>query len=109
MALHTKKRIFLDYNPNAEFWVHEHLIGKQGVKFNRSWHEHNPFLSDLVRQKIEALKEVDDETWKVYARVITGKIEGVILRNWKLVDEIPAEAQFIAYGLDFGFTKMKPG
>ena len=109
LALRTKKRIFLDYNPNAEFWVHEHLIGKQGVKFIRSWHEHNPFLSDLVRQKIEALKEVDDETWKVYARGITGKIEGVILRNWKLVDEIPAEAQFIAYGLDFGFTNDETG
>jgi phage terminase large subunit len=109
LALRTKKRIFIDYNPNAEFWVHEHLIGKPGVKFIRSWHEHNPFLSDLVRQKIEALKDIDEETWKVYARGITGKIEGIILRNWVLVDDIPETAKFIGYGLDFGFTNDETG
>lgn len=109
LALRTKKRIFIDYNPNAEFWVHEHLIGKLGIKFIRSWHEHNPFLSDLVRQKIEALKDVDEETWKVYARGITGKIEGVIIRNWVLCESIPEGAKLICYGLDFGFTNDETG
>lgn len=109
LALRTKKRIFLDYNPNAEFWVHEHLIGKHGIKFIRSWHEHNPFISDMVRAKIEALIDVDEETWKVYARGITGKIEGVILRNWALCEAIPADAKLVAYGLDFGFTNDETG
>lgn len=109
LALRTKKRIFLDYNPNAEFWVHEHLIGRVGVKFIRSWHEHNPFISDMVRSKIEALADIDEETWKVYARGITGKIEGVILRNWALCDDIPADAKLVAYGLDFGFTNDETG
>lgn len=109
LALRTKKRIFLDYNPNAEFWVHEHLIGRDGVKFIRSWHEHNPFISDMVRSKIESLADIDEETWKVYARGITGKIEGVILRNWALCDDIPADAKLVAYGLDFGFTNDETG
>lgn len=109
LALRTKKRIFLDYNPNAEFWVHEHLIGREGVKFIRSWHEHNPFISDMVRAKIEALADIDEETWKVYARGITGKIEGVILRNWALCDDIPTDAKLVAYGLDFGFTNDETG
>ena len=43
LAIRTKKQIYIDYNPNAEFWVHEFLIGKPNVKFFRSWHEHNPF------------------------------------------------------------------
>lgn len=109
LALRTKKRIFLDYNPNAQFWVHEHLIGKIGVKFIRSWHEHNPFLPDMVRNKIEALSDIDEETYKVYARGITGKIEGVILKNWVLCDEIPPDAKLIAHGLDFGFTNDPSG
>lgn len=109
LALRTKKRIFLDYNPNAEFWVHEHLIGRDNVKFIRSWHEHNPFISDIVRNKIEALADIDEETWKVYARGITGKIEGVILRNWFLCDVIPVDAKLVAYGLDFGFTNDETG
>ncbi len=104
LAIRTKRQIYIDYNPNAEFWVHEFLIGNPNVKFFRSWHEHNPFLSDKIREKIEALKDVDEELWRVYARGMTGKIEGLVLRNWVLVDEIPKDAKHLGTGLDFGFT-----
>lgn len=104
VRLRTRKQTFIDYNPNAEFWVHEKLIGKPNVKFIRSWHEHNPFLSQEMRDKIEGLKEVDLELWKVYARGLTGKIEGLIFRNHTIVPEIPIDAEFIAAGMDFGFT-----
>lgn len=104
VRLRTRKQTFMDYNPNAEFWAHEHLIGKPNVKFIRSWHEHNPFLSQEMRDKIEELKNVDLELWKVYARGLTGKIEGLIFRNHFIVPDIPADAEFIGAGMDFGFT-----
>ena len=104
LALRTRKQIFIDYNPNAEFWVHEFLMGKPNVKFIRSWHEHNPFLSQQMRDKIEGLKQVDEELWRVYARGLTGKIEGLIFRNHSIVPELPHGAEFIAAGMDFGFT-----
>ena len=104
LAIRTKKQIYIDYNPNAEFWVHEFLIGKPNVKFFRSWHEHNPFLSDKMREKIEALKDIDEELWRVYARGQTGKIEGLVFRNWFVVDQIPQYAKHLGTGLDFGFT-----
>lgn len=104
VRLRTRKQTFIDYNPNAEFWVHEHLVGKSNTRFIRSWHEHNPFLSQAVRDKIEGLKEVDEQLWRVYARGYTGKIEGLIFRNHNLVPEIPKDAEFIAGGMDFGFT-----
>lgn len=104
VRLRTRKQSFIDYNPNAEFWVHEHLIGKPNTKFIRSWHEHNPFLSQAMRDKIEGLKLVDEELWRVYARGLTGKIEGLIFRNHNIVPEIPKDAEFIAAGMDFGFT-----
>lgn len=109
LALRTRKKIYIDYNPNAEFWVHEHLIGQRGVELLISDHRHNPFLSDKVRDKIEALKDVDIELWKVYARGLTGKIQGLIFRNWHVVDAIPADAKFVAHGLDFGFTNDETG
>lgn len=109
LALRTRKRIFIDYNPNARFWVHEYLIGKSGVKTLISDHRHNPFLSDITRRKIEALKEIDEELWKVYARGLTGKITGLVYNNWREVDEIPAGAKKIAVGLDFGFTNDPTG
>ena len=104
LALRTRKQIYIDYNPNAEFWVHEFLIGKPDVKLIISDHRHNPFLSDKVRGKIEGLKDIDLDLWRVYARGMTGKIEGLIFRNWNVVKEIPQDAQFIAAGMDWGFT-----
>lgn len=104
VRLRTRKQTYIDYNPNAEFWVHEHLVGKPNTKFIRSWHEHNPFLSQAMRDKIEELKNVDLDLWRVYARGLTGKIEGLIFRNHSIVPELPKDAEFIAAGMDFGFT-----
>jgi phage terminase large subunit len=109
LHLRTRKRTFIDYNPNAEFWVHEYLIGQPKVQLIISDHRHNPFLSDKQREKIESLKSVDIELWRVYARGKTGKIEGLIFRNWDLVDKIPEGAKFIGTGLDFGFTNDETG
>lgn len=104
LAMRTKKKVFVDYNPNARFWVHDKLIGKEGTELIISDHRHNPFLPDVIRKKIEALREDDEELWKVYARGMTGKIEGLIYRNWGTIGTIPTEAQLIGMGLDFGFT-----
>lgn len=104
LSLRTSDQEFIDYNPNAEFWVHEELIGSPGVQLIISDHRHNPFVPQAQRDKIEALKGKDEELWKVYARGLTGKIEGLIFRNWTVVNEIPQGAKFIGNGLDFGFT-----
>ena len=104
LAMRTKKQVYIDYNPNARFWVHDKLIGKEGTELIISDHRHNPFLPDVIRKKIEALREDDEELWKVYARGVTGKIEGLIYRNWGTIGTIPTEAQLIGMGLDFGFT-----
>lgn len=104
LSIRTSKQEFLDYNPSSQFWVHEFLIGQTGVKLFITDHRHNPFVSQVVRDKIEALKDKDLDLWKVYARGMTGKIEGLVFRNWTLCDEIPKDAKFIGNGLDFGFT-----
>jgi phage terminase large subunit len=104
LAMRTKKKVFIDYNPNARFWVHDKLIGKEGVELIISDHRHNPFLPDIIRKKIEAIRSEDEELWKVYARGMTGKIEGLIYRNWGTIGTIPSDAQLIGYGMDFGFT-----
>jgi phage terminase large subunit len=104
LAMRTKKKVYIDYNPNARFWVHDKLIGKEGVELIISDHRHNPFLPDIIRKKIEAIRSEDEELWKVYARGMTGKIEGLIYRNWGTIGTIPSDAHLIGYGMDFGFT-----
>lgn len=105
VALRTKRRIFIDYNPDAEFWVHENIIPKsETTDLFITDHRHNPFLDQSIRDKIEALKNEDEELYKVYGRGLTGKIEGLIFRNWYLCDSIPVDATLIGCGLDWGFT-----
>jgi len=109
LALRTKTRIFLDYNPNHEFWVHDMLIGKPGVELIISDHRHNPFLDKEMAARIENIKEYDEEEWRVYARGLTGKVKGLVFKNWFVVDNIPPGATLIAAGLDFGFSNDETG
>lgn len=104
LHIRTKKQTFIDYNPNSEFWVHENLIGQPDVKLIISDHRHNPFVPQKIRDKIEALRFKDMDLFKVYARGMTGKIEGLIFRNFDIVDELPIGAELLGYGMDFGFT-----
>jgi phage terminase large subunit len=109
LALRTRVRIYIDYNPNTAFWVHDNLLGRDDVQLIISDHRHNPFLEKAMRNKIESLRQIDEEQWKVYARGLTGKINGLVLTNWYLCDSIPPGANFLGAGLDFGFTNDETG
>ncbi|MES2275484.1 MAG: terminase large subunit [Bacteroidota bacterium] len=109
LSLRTRKRVFLDYNPNAAFWVHDNLLGKPDVQLLISDHRHNPFCEDGIRERIEGLKLTNPELWKVYARGLTGKVVGLVISNWHLCNDIPRHAKRIAIGLDFGFTNDQTG
>ncbi|WP_214072404.1 terminase large subunit [Mucilaginibacter sp. dw_454] len=109
LALRTRTRVFIDYNPNHEFWVHEHLIGRPGVELIISDYRHNPFIDQPTVDKIEGIKETDTERWKVYARGLTGRITGLVFTNWFVVDKIPEDAKLIGVGLDFGYSNDESG
>nr|DAN89882.1 MAG TPA: terminase large subunit [Caudoviricetes sp.] len=102
LALRTRRKIFIDYNPSARFWVHENLIGKPNVKLIISDHRHNPFLSEEQHKEIEGI--TDTELFKVYARGKTGKITGLIFNNWDIVDAMPDIYKLRCTGIDFGFV-----
>ena len=104
LQIRTKKQTYIDYNPNAEFWVHEDIIGKPDSKLFISDHRHNPFVPQKIRDKIEALRYKDMELFKVYARGLTGKIEGLVFRNFDIVNEVPLGSELIGIGMDWGFT-----
>jgi len=113
--IRTKIRTWIDYNPDAPFWVHEVIlrdVPTYQAELLISDHRHNPFLPDEIRRKIEALKETDLGLWKVYARGLTGSLQGLIFPTWSTYvpddntgdDGLPKGAKFVAYGLDFGYT-----
>lgn len=104
LAMRTRKRVYLDYNPSARFWVHDKLINREEVKTIITDHRGNRFLTEEEHAKIE---NIDDyELWQVYARGLTGKITGLVFPDFRIVDEMPPldECKMRAYGLDFGYV-----
>lgn len=93
----------IDYNPSIRFWAHTELIGQEGCCTIYSDHRHNPFLTKEQHAKIEGIK--DPETWRVYARGVTGNVSGIIFPNWSIVleDDFPKDEDWI-YSIDFGYT-----
>lgn len=104
LAIRTRRQIFIDYNPSARFWVHEQVMGREGVKLIISDHRSNMFLTDEEHRRIEGIS--DPELWKVYARGKTGSITGLVFSHFNVVDELPPREEWkvSAWGLDWGFS-----
>lgn len=111
MALRTRDKVMIAYNPSAPFWAHEKLIGTSessndlsaSVELIISDHRHNTFLTQEEHNKIEGIKNKD--LWKVYARGMTGNLTGLIFPEWQMIpnDMFPKDHPFTG-GLDFGYT-----
>lgn len=110
MAIRTRKFIYIDYNPTAEFWAHTELIGKEGVGFVKLTYKDNEALEPAIVKEIEAAREKAKTSeywanwWKVYGLGETGSLQGVVFTNWQQVDAMPDTYVWKAYGLDWGFS-----
>lgn len=104
LQIRTRKKVYIDYNPSERFWVHDEVIGREGVKLIISDHRGNGFLTEDEHARIENIE--DAELWRVYARGLTGKVQGLVLTNWDIVDELPPRSEWktYAHGMDFGFA-----
>ncbi len=110
------KRVIMDYNPDASFWVDEDIIPRQDCDFLQLTFEDNEYLPEEERNEIlnyKTLGYYEDgtikseywaNTWQVYGLGNIGKLHGVVYTNWEEVDEMPPSWKWKAYGLDWGFS-----
>ena len=103
------KETWIDYNPDNEFWVHTELLQEPNSEFLLLTYKDNEALppetlEDLLI-KVEKAKTSDYwKNWcKVYIDGEVGSLQGTVFQ-FKQVQDIPIEADLIAYGLDWGFT-----
>ena len=94
----TKELVFIDYNPDREFWVHD-LKGRNDVAWIHSTYLHNEALSRSERDSIESRKHLTN-WWTVYGKGELGEIENIIYPNWKF--QTFDESLPYGYGQDFG-------
>lgn len=104
LAIRTSGVIFLDYNPVAQFWVHDELIPNQDHNFEILTYKDNEALSPAIVEEIERRK-TNKSFWRVFGQGLIGEAEGKIFKDWQIIDEIPHEARLEVRGLDFGYAR----
>ncbi len=104
LAIRTLGSIYLDYNPVAEFWVHDEVVNK-GTEhdFIVVTYKDNEGLPQVIVDEIES-RRGNKGFWTVYGEGLLGEAEGRIFTGWQIIDDIPHEGRLERYGLDFGYT-----
>ena len=105
LEVRTKWRVFLDFNPSIEFWVHDKLLPNKelDLDFIKSTYKDNNFLSEEIIKAIESRKISDPNWWRVFGEGELGFSESLIWNHWQITNEIPNSNNY-CYGLDFGFN-----
>lgn len=117
------KQTYIDFNPVTEFWAHTEVMPEPNSCFLLLTYKDNEAiphetLEDLLIKKGKGYYDVDGDLndqsnikntywanwWMVYGCGEIGNLEGVVLTDWDIVDNVPKEAQLLGYGMDFGFT-----
>lgn len=104
LALRTREVIFIDYNPADEYSYVYEIADKEGnIKIHSTYLNNKSNLPQSQIDEIEALKEADENLWKVFGLGLRGTSSETIYTHWKEIDAFP-QCDDICYGLDFGFN-----
>jgi phage terminase large subunit len=134
ISFRTTKQVWIDFNPNAEFWAHtkvwkpilldandapildengepKHGIDPTTILYKTTWRNNRKFLGEKQIAQIEKMKHTDPEKYKIYGLGEIGTIDGLVFNNVKVVKQWPdifyenPHKYHVNQGLDFGFSK----
>ena len=104
LLFRTQDRIILDFNPSDEYhWIYDKLIPRDDCVFFKTTYLDNPFIEASIRNEIERLRDTDEQYWQIYGLGERSASRSTIFKYVE-VNQIPQEAELIAYGMDFGYT-----
>ncbi len=117
IQLHSRTTIcsYLDYNPSSDSYIDE-FIEEDKSNFLRVDYRDNEFISpntlSLFNKQIEKA-EAGDLDAQFYVDVFVygrkGRLPNTIFPNFKVLDKVPSDAQFLGTGIDFGFSSDPNG
>lgn len=103
LAIRTTETIFLDCNPSFEFWLDEKILPRDEACLIHSTYKDNEYLTEAQVREIESNMS-DTNWWRVYGEGLTGSLQGVVIQNWNIVNEMPDNYKNRWIGIDFGYT-----
>lgn len=117
LEVRTRSRIYIDYNPTNEFWVHDEVLSQSDSSFLVVTYRDNEMLDESIIAAIEKRKPVysvsgdllsgNENWWRIYGEGQTGIYEGLIFqqgKHWEIVPKLPTLAELRGYGQDFGYS-----
>lgn len=114
LAIRTRKKIIIDYNPSCEFWAHTDLIGRDDVAFIKTTYRDNinggkycleqSVIDEIERRKYNSDGKTISDWYKVYGLGEIGSLEGAIYQDWQQCDTFPWNGNKLAGFIDFGYT-----
>ena len=101
LQIRTTGKIILSYNPTCSPW--HWLREMEDCTRYFSTYKDNPYLERSVIRALEDLKNTNPKAYQVYTKGEYTTNDKAIF-EFELVDWLPDEAEFIAWGLDFGYA-----
>lgn len=104
LIFRTNERIIGDFNPSDEYhWLYDKVLTREDCDFYKTTYLDNPFLDKTLVSEIERLKETDEEYWQIYGLGERATSRATIFKYIE-IEKIPDDAEFVSYGMDYGFT-----
>lgn len=120
LDVRTSGTTFLDFNPTADFWIHD-LLKLYGITdhsktsfpkdknicfIHSTYLDAKSVLPKNTIEKIESRKDRDPNWWRVYGLGLVGKIEGLVYPSFTIIDRLPDIGKHCQeiFGLDFGYA-----
>jgi phage terminase large subunit len=105
LFIRTRKKSIIAYNPSfgTNNYIFTEIQTHPEADLYISTFRDNPYLEKQIIEEIERLKEINPEYYKIYGMGIPGNNIGTIF-SINLIEEVPENAEFVAFGLDYGFT-----
>ena len=104
LVFRTEGKIILDYNPSDEYhWIYDKVKEREDADFYITTYLDNPFLEPSIKAEIERLRDTDEQYWQIYGLGQKGISKATVF-NYKEINAIPEDADFVSYGVDFGYT-----
>lgn len=107
LAIRTKEKIFVAFNPSAQFYITEYVKNDKDTVEIVSTYKENPFLEQSIINEIEKRAAKDENFRRVFALGEYGSLDGLVFQenlDWFLIDELPSEFDKELWGMDFGFS-----
>lgn len=104
LATRTTEKIILDYNPTHESWIDTKILPRKDSVMIHSTYKDNDMLTPGQVKEIEYNGQIDPNYQKVFVEGLTGSLQGLVITNWDIVDEMPEDFKREWIGIDFGFT-----